>query len=289
MSLGKKEKTAIKRNYDKEAEFQIKILEQKTREDYLTLFSQCDDDSTPIYGSTTTAADQIKRRSDSTSDTKTCIPVNAKAILEKWMYEHRLYCYPTKLEKQALSLQTGLSVQKISNWFINSRRRTLPKVLETEGKSANNFTISRKKKNASMAAATMSSSTSLSTPSNDDATSLTDYANHEELKIIDQNSIFYGDGFNVSIGERNGPCYDSVLQEIILPFNENLQPSYEISMANAVNTPQKSEHLYQTMPRAQQASELKSAAAASLYACRGILYDQSTKSKCIYIIVDSPC
>lgn len=52
----------------------------------------------------------------------------------------------TKHEKQALSIETGLSMQKISNWLINSRRRTLPKVLEMEGKLVNNFTISRKNK-----------------------------------------------------------------------------------------------------------------------------------------------
>lgn len=128
MSFQKKEKNS-KRNYDKEAALQIKILEQKSREEYLSLFSQREDSLAPNFDDVA----QIKRRSE--TESKTCIPSNAKAILEKWMYEHRLYCYPTKLEKQALSYDTGLSVQKISNWFINSRRRTLPKVLGTEGKS----------------------------------------------------------------------------------------------------------------------------------------------------------
>lgn len=284
MSSVKKEKSTTKRNYDKEAELQVQILEQKSRENYLTQFSQCDDDSVPTYGSTQVTG-QTKQRSDS-SEPKACIPVNAKAILEKWMYDHRLYCYPTKLEKQALSIQTGLSIQKISNWFINSRRRTLPKVLEVEGKSADNFTISRKKKTGTTLVTLVSSITSAL---NDDGNSLSDYANQEESKIIDQNSIFYGDGFNTSITEHNDLCYDEVLQDIIAPYIEplNRNPSHETSTKPAHN---ELEHepisdRYQTMTMAQQTSESKS---SSIRAYRGILYEKSTNSKCIYIVVDSP-
>lgn len=76
---------------------------------------------------------------------KTHISSEAKKILEKWMYDHRFYCYPMRDEKQLLALETGLTIEKVSNWFINSRRRLLPKMLENEGKSSDNFTISRKK------------------------------------------------------------------------------------------------------------------------------------------------
>lgn len=76
---------------------------------------------------------------------KTHISPEARTILEKWMYDHRFYCYPMKDEKQVLALETGLTVEKVSNWFINSRRRLLPKMLKTEGKSSDDFTISRKK------------------------------------------------------------------------------------------------------------------------------------------------
>lgn len=285
MAFIKKEKSS-KRNFDKEAELQIKILEQKSREDYLTLFSQCEDSTQSNFGDLV----QLQRRPE--TDGKAFIPPNAKAILEKWMYDHRLYCYPTKFEKQALSYETGLSVQKISNWFINSRRRTLPKVLETEGKSADNFTISRKKKNA--AAVTAAPVNNCYSTLNDLA-SLSEYADQEELKIIDQNSIFYGSEFNIDI-PQSAACYENVaFQEISAPCHEpdtqNFQLTYQ-AMAMEIQREeeeerQKSKWLHQTAVVAtQQASEpqpLKS----SLFASRGILYDETTKSKCIYIVVNS--
>lgn len=77
------------------------------------------------------------------------IPAEAKRILDKWMFEHRYYCYPSKLEKQQLSLATNLSVQRISNWFVNSRRRSLPKMIENDGKNVNDFIITRKRQQES--------------------------------------------------------------------------------------------------------------------------------------------
>lgn len=281
MSFPKKEKTT-KRNYDKEAEFQLKFLEQKSREDYSPLFSQCEDSTEQNFG------DLAHRRSE--TDTKACIPSNAKAILEKWMYEHRLYCYPTKLEKQSLSYETGLSVQKISNWFINSRRRTLPKLLETEGKSAENFTISRKKKNPATASAVTDCFSSFN-----DITSLADYGNQEESRIIDPNSIFYGNEFNIDV-PQSGPCYENALQEVVAPYAEpfeSLQASYqamaqEIQREEEEEEEQKSKWLHQTAAHAQQAAEPQSlTSASSLFASRGILYDKTTKSKCIYFVINS--
>lgn len=280
MSFVKKGKSS-KRNYDKEADLQVKILEQKSREDYLMLLSE-DSTFTPDFGH---AGGELQQSYE--TDTKACIPKNAKEILEKWMYDHRLYCYPSKCEKQALSLATGLSVQKISNWFINSRRRTLPKVLEMEGKSADDFTISRKKKNRVEAAATTTVSNYLSTFN--DFSSLADYANQEESKIIDQSNIFYGDDFN---------AFDSMpqngLQELavphIEPYTENLQSSYQ-AMAEKIQKGEKEEKghnsnwLNPAKVKSQQASEPQS---SSLHAVRGILYDQATKSKCLFILIDSP-
>lgn len=275
MSFVKKEKSS-KRNFDKEAELQIKILEQKSREDNLMHFSQCEDSSSSNFRN----AGQLQRCPE--TDTKACIPSNAKAILEKWMYEHRLYCYPTKFEKQALSFQTGLSVQKISNWFINSRRRTLPKVLETEGKSADNFTISRKKKNPPNVATTVTVRNCFSTLN--DVTSLADYGNQEESKIIDQNSIFYGDNFNAV--DR------SMLQEFIVPFvepyTENLKTSYQ-AMAEKIKQEEEDEQNSKWLHQIQQASEPQPlTSSSSSCVARGILYDESTQSKCIYIVINSP-
>lgn len=79
------------------------------------------------------------------------IPPEAKQILDKWMFNHRFYCYPSKTEKQQLSLATNLSVQRISNWFVNSRRRILPKMIENDGKNVSDFIITRKRQRQSMA------------------------------------------------------------------------------------------------------------------------------------------
>lgn len=280
MSVVKKEKN-YNRNYDKEAKLQIKILEQKSREDYLINFSESEILTTPNFSNEM----KFKRRPE--ADTKTCIPSNAKLILEKWMYEHRLYCYPTKAEKQALSLETGLSLQKISNWFINSRRRILPKVLQTEGKSAHNFTISRKRKNPDDATTLM---TNCFTALND-ATSLADYAYQEEEKIIDQSSIF-----NIDITPSSS-CDDSALQGIVVPYNEryaeSLKSSYK-AMAKEIQQDEEEQQQIsesnsnQAAIEAQQALEPQPLPPSSTFVSRGILYDKATNSKCIYIVINSP-
>lgn len=102
------------RNFEQEAKFQIKLLEQKARENFLDNFSQNEDITMKIVPT-------VKLTQREATKTKTYISSASKMILEKWMYEHRLYCYPTKAEKNALAKETGLSLQTISNWFINSR------------------------------------------------------------------------------------------------------------------------------------------------------------------------
>lgn len=124
-----------RRNFQKEAKLQTDLLklQREGREQFLMNFSSTEE--------------LVDVRDTKTElNLKTHIPMNAKQILEKWMYDHRFYCYPTKIEKQQLALKTNLSVQKVTNWFINSRRRILPKLLETEGINPTSFTISRRKK-----------------------------------------------------------------------------------------------------------------------------------------------
>lgn len=118
---------------------------QKQREQFLMDFSQSDEfiDNQP---SLTSSFDSYPDEIENNTSTKLHMPSKAKQILERWMYEHRFYCYPTKTEKQMLSIKTNLNVQKISNWFINSRRRLLPKMLQKEGQDSVDFTISRKKR-----------------------------------------------------------------------------------------------------------------------------------------------
>lgn len=240
-----------KRNFDQEVELQIQILEQKAREDFLINFSQSEDTSSKIVETAKVSSHREE------TETKVYIPAKAKSVLEKWMYEHRLYCYPTKAEKQALAMETGLSVQKISNWFINSRRRMLPKMLQTEGRNPMNFTISRKKKKETAAASEGVCPTNF----------LSNYAIAEESKIIDQSSIFYGT--EMEIGEqRNNTNYDKILQEIIVPYTETDDEESKTSHSTAIDQP------FQVEEQENRVT-------------RGILYDQSTQSKCLFILLNS--
>lgn len=123
-------------------------LSQKEREQFLMDFVEQDDDHRAGFKATSTAKSTDLYQSEgeeSGATTKLHMPSSAKRILENWMYDHRFYCYPSRTEKQMLAIETGLTVQKISNWFINSRRRLLPKMLEKEGQDSIDFTITRKK------------------------------------------------------------------------------------------------------------------------------------------------
>jgi len=59
------------------------------------------------------------------------LPKAATNILKKWLFDHLFHPYPTEEEKSALSMQTGLTLNQISNWFINARRRILQPMLES--------------------------------------------------------------------------------------------------------------------------------------------------------------
>ena len=51
------------------------------------------------------------------------IPKEAREILSAWFKEHVTNPYPKLQEKERLSIQTGLSLKKVENWFINERSR----------------------------------------------------------------------------------------------------------------------------------------------------------------------
>ncbi|KAL1927939.1 hypothetical protein VTP01DRAFT_3344 [Rhizomucor pusillus] len=57
------------------------------------------------------------------------LPKTVTAILKQWLVEHCQHPYPTEDEKLALRNRTGLTLNQISNWFINARRRILPLIL----------------------------------------------------------------------------------------------------------------------------------------------------------------
>lgn len=106
---------------------------------------------------------------------------DAKEVLENWMYEHRYYCYPTKQQKRELSIQTGLNISKISNWFVNSRRRILPKILDNEGKNVKKFTIVRGQKKNKKSSTINEWMRNMETKNS----SFEKYAEQEERKIAD--------------------------------------------------------------------------------------------------------
>lgn len=55
------------------------------------------------------------------------LPLDAVRVLRTWFYENQDYPYPTDQEREGLEQQTGLNKSQIFNWFVNARRRKLPK------------------------------------------------------------------------------------------------------------------------------------------------------------------
>lgn len=54
------------------------------------------------------------------------LPKQVTEILRSWLDSHIQHPYPTDEEKSELMKQTGLTLNQVSNWFINARRRRLP-------------------------------------------------------------------------------------------------------------------------------------------------------------------
>lgn len=57
------------------------------------------------------------------------LPKSVTAILKQWLIDHSRHPYPTEEEKRGLRLTTDLTLNQISNWFINARRRILPLII----------------------------------------------------------------------------------------------------------------------------------------------------------------
>ncbi|OAC97653.1 Homeodomain-like DNA binding domain-containing transcription factor, partial [Mucor lusitanicus CBS 277.49] len=51
------------------------------------------------------------------------LPKEVTEFLRKWLIQHKKHPYPAEKEKADLARHTGLTVNQISNWFINARRR----------------------------------------------------------------------------------------------------------------------------------------------------------------------
>ncbi|KAK6341153.1 hypothetical protein TWF696_008240 [Orbilia brochopaga] len=54
------------------------------------------------------------------------LPKQVTDLLRNWLHAHLHHPYPTEDQKLDLVNQTGLTMNQISNWFINARRRRLP-------------------------------------------------------------------------------------------------------------------------------------------------------------------
>ncbi|KAF3311394.1 hypothetical protein TWF173_008373 [Orbilia oligospora] len=54
------------------------------------------------------------------------LPKQVTDLLRNWLHAHLHHPYPTEDQKLELVNQTGLTMNQISNWFINARRRRLP-------------------------------------------------------------------------------------------------------------------------------------------------------------------
>jgi hypothetical protein len=75
---------------------------------------------------------QTKRQRDCNSDPimekrRKTLDFEATAILTTWLNEHTNNPYPSKEEKTALALRSGLSDKQINMWFSNARRRYVNK------------------------------------------------------------------------------------------------------------------------------------------------------------------
>jgi hypothetical protein len=55
------------------------------------------------------------------------LPSQSTGLLKRWIKEHSHHPYPTEQEKVDMMDKTGMNLKQINNWFINARRRYLPK------------------------------------------------------------------------------------------------------------------------------------------------------------------
>lgn len=79
------------------------------------------------------------------------LPKESTAILKRWLQQHTANPYPTEDEKMELSALTKLTVQQVSNWFINARRRYLPTIQKEKGETIESCALMRRSKKRSRA------------------------------------------------------------------------------------------------------------------------------------------
>ncbi|KAL8786403.1 MAG: hypothetical protein Q9213_002819 [Squamulea squamosa] len=57
------------------------------------------------------------------------LPKQTTDVLRAWLYDHLEHAYPNDEQKQHLIRETGLTEKQVSNWFINARRRNVPRMV----------------------------------------------------------------------------------------------------------------------------------------------------------------
>jgi Spy/CpxP family protein refolding chaperone len=125
IELQRQHATQLEKVYDLCDQFSSRYLTllKEGAQRFTTTVNAAQDGGTKRKGDVLDAEANKKRRGN--------LPKRATNILKKWLFEHLFHPYPSEEQKRQLASQTGLTINQISNWFINARRRILQPMLET--------------------------------------------------------------------------------------------------------------------------------------------------------------
>uniref|UniRef100_A0A8D2ZD35 Myeloid ecotropic viral integration site 3 n=1 Tax=Scophthalmus maximus TaxID=52904 RepID=A0A8D2ZD35_SCOMX len=68
-------------------------------------------------------------------------PKVATNIMRAWLFQHLSHPYPSEEQKKQLSLDTGLTILQVNNWFINARRRIVQPMIDQTNRSGQSCDI----------------------------------------------------------------------------------------------------------------------------------------------------
>ncbi|EEQ81616.1 hypothetical protein NCER_101892 [Vairimorpha ceranae BRL01] len=71
--------------------------------------------------------DGFKTKKTKRTTKRSNYPQKVLRIFKQWLKDHITNPYPSEVEKQEFCELTGLDISQINNWFINARRRLVPK------------------------------------------------------------------------------------------------------------------------------------------------------------------
>ncbi|KAK4511927.1 uncharacterized protein ATC70_003926 [Mucor velutinosus] len=133
--------TAAAHNYYTSIE-EEKYYPMMSRKQSKSKSTSCNIATSPIISPTSTAATTSSSSTNTKNDASAVkrrrgnLPKEVTEFLRKWLIQHKKHPYPAEKEKADLARHTGLTVNQISNWFINARRRILQPMLESENLTA---------------------------------------------------------------------------------------------------------------------------------------------------------